>query len=508
MLITLFGILSTIHIIEINLNQPTIYHNLLMRFFELLLLSFFVACSPVTKVQKQRPNILWIIAEDLSPDMACYGHPLVKTPHVDALAAKGLRFTKAFTTAPVCSPSRTALATGMYQTAINAHHMRYPDELKNELPAHVLPLNELMRRHGYSTANIKDDPGKGKDDWSFRSEWARYEYDRWDSLPKENPFFAVVNLRLTHRPFEQDTINPIDPAKVLLPPYYPDHPVARKDWAQYLETVQVMDALLGQVLAQLDKKGYAENTIVFFFSDHGRPMSRGKNYPYDSGNHIPLIMYCPEGLEWRKYLSPGSTDDRLISAIDLSATTLAMAGGQKPSWMQGRVLFGKQKEAAREYVFCASDRIGETFFKTRSVRSNQYKYIRNFNHDFSVNSSATAYRRQMHPIYHLFNILEEMGKLTPIQKALVLPMEEELLFDLKADPYETKNLVSDPEYALVLKEMQNELAKWQVRTTDYGMESDSKAIVDAFEAYRIQSSTSRAEKIQAMEDAVRKEVEK
>lgn len=480
-----------------------------MRIFFPLIFALVILQSCGSREADQRPpNVLWILAEDLSPDLECYGYPLVKTPNVDALAARGVRFTHAFTTAPVCTPSRTALATGMYQTAINAHHMRYPDELRSDLPGPVLPLNELLRRQGYRTANIKDEPGTGKSDWSFRSDVAEYDVNRWDSLTTDQPFFAVINLRLTHRPFERDTLQPVDPAQVNIPPYYPDHPVARRDWAQYLETVQVMDRQVGEVLQELEKRGFSDNTVVFFFSDHGRPMTRGKMFHYDSGYRIPLIIVSPEQVDWRNYLPPRTTEERLVSAIDISATTLAIAGGEKPDWMQGRVLLGPGAEVAREYVFCASDRIGETFLKTRSVRSKKFKYIRNFNRDFSINSAATAYRKQMHPIYHLLNIYGELGKLTPAQKAMVESMPEELLFDLEADSLEINNLADDPAYQPELAKMRKVLADWQAETVDHGMEEDSEAIVAAFEEYRIQSGTSRAEKIKAVEKAIREELER
>lgn len=467
----------------------------------------FLACSESQEAQTPPPNILWIIAEDLSPDLGCYGHPLVYTPNIDALAAQGVRFTQVFTTAPVCSPSRTALATGMYQTAINAHHMRYPDELKHDLPSEVIPLNELMRRKGYQTANIKSYPGRGKTDWSFRSDLAKYGIDQWDGLDVRKPFFAVVNLGFTHRPFDRDSINPIDPSQVNIPPYYPDHPVTRQDWTAYLESVQLLDGQVGYVLEELAIRGLAKNTIVFFFSDHGRPMTRAKNYHYDTGNHIPLIISCPPKLDWHSYLPPGTVDDRLISSIDLTASTLAFASGQKPEWMQGRVLFGEQTEPGRQYVFCASDRIGGTFFKSRSVRSKEYKYIRNFNRDFSVNSSATAYRKQMHPIFHVLNIYSELGKLTPAQQALMDPMPEELLFDLAADPFETRNLATDPDYAELLEEMRKELTDWQERTTDHGMNPDSEELIQAFDTYRTQSASSRADKIQAVEQSIRSQIQ-
>lgn len=470
-----------------------------------LALLLFAGCQS-EKTAERPPNILWILAEDLSPDLGCYDYPLVRTPHVDALAARGVRFTRAFTTAPMCTPSRTALATGMYQTSINAHHMRYPDALRNDLPDAVVPLNELLRRQGYLTANLKEGPGTGKTDWSFRSDVAPYDVQSWDSLSTDQPFFAVINLRLTHRPFEQDTVHPIAPEQVTLPPYYPDHVVARRDWAQYLETVQLMDQQVGEVLTELEGRDLAENTIVIFFSDHGRPMPRGKGFHYDSGYRVPLIIAAPDGVQWQQYLPQGTVDERLISSIDISATTLAMAGGEKPDWMQGRVILGPHPEAEREYVYCATDRFGEVFLKSRSVRSKQYKYIRNFNHDFSINSASTAYRKQMHPIYHLLNIYDELGKLSPAQQAMVDPMPEELLFDVEADPMEVHDLASDPEYQEVLDKMRLALTAWQEETVDHGMEEDSEAIIQAFKEYGEQSRSSRAEKIQAVQDAIRTEI--
>ncbi|MCB0632673.1 MAG: sulfatase, partial [Lewinella sp.] len=377
----------------------------------------------------QPPNVLWILAEDLSQDLACYGYPGVLTPHVDALAADGMRFTRVFTTAPACTPSRTALACGMYQNSINAHHMRYPDELMTALPDGILPINELFRRQGYITANIKDSHGTGKTDWSFRSPVAGFDVQHWDSLSQDKPFFAVVNLRLTHRPFEQDTLHPVDPATVKVPPYYPDHAVAREDFAQYLETAQLMDQQVGEILTELENRGLRDNTIIVFFSDHGRPMSRAKYFLYDSGIQIPLIIQAPEKLSWRKYLPAGSVNDDLISAIDISATSLAFAGLDRQEWMQGRVILGPHPDDKRTAVFSVADRFGETHLKSRAVRTAQWKYIRNYIHNISVNEGATAYRKANHPIYHLLNIYNEKSLLTPEQKALVMPLPEEELYN-------------------------------------------------------------------------------
>ena len=477
----------------------------------ILLICFFL--SFCTRGGKNiTPNIVWILAEDLSPDLGCYGNERVFTPNVDRLAQEGMRFVNAFATGPACSPSRTALATGMYQISLDAHHMRYPEDLKNPLPRGVLPMNEILRKSGYQTVNVKggkgdmEGIGTGKTDWSFRSDKADYDIASWDEIDPDKPFFAVVNLRLTHRPFEKDPENPIDPGKIMLPPYYPDHPVCRKDWALYLETVQGLDRQVGQILNVLESRGWSDNTIVIFFSDHGRPFSRAKYFLYDSGLKIPLLVYCPEQLEWRQYIQPGSVDERLVSTIDITATTLSMAGIRSPKSIQGRVLLGPKREAKREYVFAAADRLGETFFKSRGIRGRKYHYIRNYNHDLSVNSSATAYRRAMHPIWHVLHILNEQHMLAPEQKALVNPMAEEELYDVEKDPYEIHNLATIPAYREVREDMKERLVRWQAEAMDHGMFPDPPALVEHFRQYGVTSEAQHAKRFRELKEQIDKEI--
>ena len=464
--------------LTIDLNR---FHPMKSTFIAVIFALGLCHCNSPKKVIK--PNILWIVAEDLSQDLGCYGNTLVKTPTLDNLAQNGVRFTNVFTTAPICTPSRTALSTGMYQTAINAYHMRYPDELKNSLQENVLPINELFRQNGYQTLNIKDELGTGKTDWSYKSDMAAYDYQSWDQIATDQPFFAVVNLRLTHRPFEKDESNPIDPSKVTMPPYYPDNEVARKDWGAYLESLQLLDKQVESILRELKIRGWSDNTIVCFFSDHGRPFTRGKSFLYDSGLKIPLIIKSPEGLDWTEYFPKGTVNNQLISAIDISATTLSMAGINKPGNMHGRILLGKNKESPRKYVYSAIDRVGEIFLKSRSVRSFEYKYIKNYNHDFSVNAASTAYRKAAHPIYHLLDILGKRNQLDSIQRNLVSPLPEEELYNVKTDPFEVVNLASDPGHQEALKRMREKLKTWQEATTDYGMQEDSQELIRAFEEY-------------------------
>lgn len=472
-----------------------------------LLLLLYSCGNKTTDTSAAPPNILWIIAEDLSPDLPSYGYPGVYTPNLDALATDGMRFTRVFTTGPACTPSRTALAVGMHQSSINAHHMRYPNELMNDLPEGIIPINELFRRQGYLTANIKDGAGTGKSDWSFRSPLSPYDTQHWDALSPDKPFFAVVNLRLTHRPFEADTEHPVDPASVQLPPYYPDHPVAREDFAAYLESAQLMDRQVGDILGELEKRGFADNTIVVFFSDHGRPMSRAKNYLFDSGLQIPVIVRAPEKSNWREWLPAGSVNEELISAIDLSATSLTFAGIERPDWMQGRVFLGPQRDEARTAVFATADRLGESHFKSRMVRTDRWKYMRHYRRELTINEGATAYRKSNHPIYHLLNIYHEKGLLTPAQLQLVEPLPEEALYDLEADPYEVHNLANNPNNQKILTELKQELADWQTAIHDHGMEEDPVALQEAFVEYGRTSAEKNKERIAKMEAEVRRRVE-
>ncbi|RME96269.1 MAG: DUF229 domain-containing protein, partial [Verrucomicrobia bacterium] len=241
-----------------------------------------------TSFAAARPNILWLIAEDLGPELGCYGHPEVRTPHLDRLAAEGVRYTRMFTTGPVCSASRSAFMTGMYQMSIGAHNHRSHRHDGFRLPPGVRVLTDWLRDAGYFTANIVDltgDPqekffrGTGKTDWNFTYDGQPFDSKRWADLKDHQPFYAQINFPETHRGHSWDTAHehieqPADPAKVKLPPYYPDHPEARADWAQYLNAVMALDRKIGFVLQKLEEDGLADNTVVVFMGDHGRAMIR------------------------------------------------------------------------------------------------------------------------------------------------------------------------------------------------------------------------------------------
>ncbi|MGI9471725.1 MAG: sulfatase family protein, partial [Rubripirellula sp.] len=416
-----------------------------------------------------RPNVLWIIAEDMGPELSCYGTPQVHTPAIDSLADSGMLFNNAFTVTPVCSTSRSSFMTGMYAMSIDAHQHRSHREGTNPLPDGVRVMTDWLRPAGYYTANIVNltsDPklakfykGTGKTDWNFTYPKGEKPFDMprsgsLDELKEHQPFYAQINFSETHRggawnESHTHIDHPADPEKVELPPYYPDHPVTRAVWAQYLNAAMSADKKVAFILDQLKRDGLDKNTIVLFMGDHGRAMPRGKQWPYDSGLHIPLVIHWPEGndaLPPPRGYNRGTTSDQLVASIDLPATTLAWAGVEKPEKMQGRVLFGDHADPPREILFAGRDRGDETVFHIRTARDARYRYIRNAYPErpfFQLN----RYKESSYPIIGLMRHLHSQGELDGPPAVLMAesrPVEE--LYDLQADPHEINNLAADPAY--------------------------------------------------------------
>jgi len=424
-----------------------------------------------------RPNILWLIAEDLSPDLGCYGNRAVQTPNLDRLAREGMRFTNAFVTGPVCSASRSAIATGMYQTTIGAHNHRSHRDDGYRLPQGVEPFTRYLQRAGYHTSNvIKAAPGvrgTGKTDFNFVTEDI-FDGKDWAERRKGQPFYAQVNFSETHRPFRRCPERPVDPARVEVPPCYPDHPWVRKDWAMYLETLQNLDAKVGRVLARLEQEGLAEDTIVFFFGDHGRPMPRDKQFLYDGGIRIPLLIRIPEKYRPAGY-QPGGVSDALVSAIDITATTLRLAGVEPPAHMEGRPFFGPGVQP-REFIIAARDRCDETVDRIRCVRTRRFKYIRNFFPERPY-TQQNVYKDVNYVTLAVMRQLQEAGKLTGPPAAFLAPRRPpEELYDLAADPHETRNLAEDPKYRRTLEEMRAILDRWIRETGDHGQHPEDRVM--------------------------------
>ncbi len=450
----------------------------------LFILSLFAFGFNGYSKKDTRPNIIWIVCEDMSQDLACYGNPLVKTPTLDHLANEGMRFNNMFTTAGVCSPSRTALAVGMYQNSIGAMHMRYSEELKKPLPVGVKTIAHILQDNGYQSLGI------GKDDYMFSLDKPSFQYKKIDELEKGIPFFAKVNSHYTHRIFEKDKVNPIDRNKVTLPPYYPDVQPLREDWAAYLENTQLLDNEINGILNEFEINGLLENTIIFFFSDHGRPMLKGKYWMYDSGIKIPFIIHIPKSMNMPKNFNPGTVSKQMLSTIDISATTLALAGVKIPEYFQGKVFLGKQSEPERKYIFASLDRIGGVYFKTRAVRSTKYKYIKNFNNGLSILECSTEYRKARLPHYNTISILDNYNKLNEVQKTLVAPLPLEELYDLENDPYEINNLAYKKEFQDVREKYETILTSWIKEIDDKGFYPDSPEIQYHFIDYRTKQKES------------------
>jgi N-sulfoglucosamine sulfohydrolase len=440
--------------------------------------------------QATRPSILWLVAEDFGPHLGCYGTKEVSTPNLDKLAAEGVRYTRAFTTAPVCSPSRSAFMTGMYQTTIGAHNHRSHRDDSYRLPEGVRIASDWMREAGYFTANVRTFPGaletsgSGKTDWNFTYVGKPFDSDRWEDLRARRPFFAQVNFKETHRTFVSPSH--ADRARVEIPPYYPEHPVTREDWAKYLDAATELDAKVGKILRQLEADGLADTTVVVFSADNGQAHVRGKQFCYDSGLHIPLIIRWPKAFAAPKHFRSGTVDQRLIAAIDLLPTMLDIAGMKKPPRMQGQILLGDNAAQPRQYVFGARDRCDETVARFRTVRDARYRYIRNFMPERPLLQS-NAYKERQYPVWNLLKELDREGKLTPVQKFLTAPrMPPEELYDLDTDPHEIRNLVdsSQPEHRAVLARLRQALERWIEETNDQGRIPEAEAVARALGATR------------------------
>lgn len=445
----------------------------------LYLIPLLVALPACAQPERDQPNIVWILAEDQSDHYGPFRESLAKTPNIDRMAAEGAKFMQAFVTSPVCSPARSALITGMYQTTIGAHnHRSGRGDRKIRLPGDVEPVPEIFRRAGYYVTNGRfGDTGelsRGKTDYNFEFDANLYDGADWEGRAEGQPFFAQVQLRGGKRR-NQGTLEPlkgvqtsgISPDKVKLPPYYPDHPEVRKDWAQYLESIEHVDWEVGRILARLEEEGVADNTVVFFLTDHGVSHARGKQFLSEEGIKVPLIARAPGRIE------AGAVREDLVAHIDVTASSLELAGIDVPTWMEGRPLFGPEAET-RQYVVSARDRCDETVDRLRSVRTEHFKYIRNFVPE-RPHLQPNRYKDNKAIIKALHGLRAE-GALAPrIETLFFESRPEEELYDLRGDPWEMNNLAEDPGHAEKLAELRSILNKWIEETGDHGQQFETAA---------------------------------
>lgn len=423
------------------------------------------ACALVPLAAADRPNLLWLTSEDHGPQMGCYGDPLARTPHVDALAAKGMIFKRAWSNAPVCAPARTAIISGMFPPSLGAEHMR--SEVAMPVGAKMLP--QYLREAGYyCTNNAKEDynltkPGSVWDESSAQAHWRK--------RPSGAPFFAVFNAGQSHEGqiYRRPHQAVLDPAAVRVPAYHPDTPEVRRDWAQYYDNVSTVDAVAGGHLRDLAAAGLADDTIVFYYGDHGPGLPRSKRWPSDSGLRVPLVVYFPP--KWRhlapKEYAPGAQSDRLVSFVDLAPTVLSLAGIAPPAAMQGRAFAGRHQVDGPAYLHGFRGRMDERYDLVRSVTDGRYVYLRNY---WPHVSQGQRVRTQFQmPTTQVWRRRFEEGQTNEAQSVFWRePKAPEELYDLNADPDEVRNLAAAPEHRAALERLRDEARAHAARIRDLG----------------------------------------
>ena len=444
----------------------------------LLILCFFIHACDQKDSEKAHPlpNILWLVAEDQSPEhFPFYGNTTVSLPHLEQLAQDGVRYNNAYSPVPVCAPARSALITGLYPSTLGTHNMRtYNGNKKDNEPTIDIPtysplvpegvkmFTEYLRAAGYYCTN------NAKEDYNFKalpSAWDESSRKaHWRNRPKDAPFFAVFNFNITHESqIWKQADNPllVDPDQLEVPPIFPDNAVIRKDLAINYSNLIRLDTQIGKVLDELKAAGLYDNTLIFFYGDHGGPFPRHKRALYETGIKVPLLVKMPRNAQ------AGSQEDRFVSFIDFAPTLLSVAGIEPPKIMQGKAFLGAFKTAAPQFVFATSDRFDETVDRLRAVRHGSYKYIRNFNPSIT-NALPNSYREQMAMMQNMRALWEANALPQNVGRWFATPKPQEELYDITADPYELNNLADDPSLQDTLALLRNRLDQWMVETADMG----------------------------------------
>lgn len=429
-------------------------YNFKSKYLFLSFVPLFSFASKSEKVNQTKPNILWINLDDCGIELGCYNNKDVKTPNIDRLAAEGILYNNCYAAAPVSSASRSAMITGMYPSSVNC--LDHQTEAKTKLPDGIVPITELFKNAGYFCTNgdSQDMTRPGKEDYNFITD-NLYDGTDWSQRAKGQPFFAQIQSYQPKRSFVRDRINPINPDVVHLPACYLNHPLLRMDWAMYLESVQTADQMIGKVLTRLENEGIADNTIVILFGDNGRPHLRDKQFLYEGGLRVPLII------RWPAKIKPGQKDKQLVSLIDVAATSLSMAGIKKPDYMQGNIFRG-EKTVPRKYVFAARQRMGNAIDDSRSIMDGRYKLIWNRMPEVPW-MQVSGYKKVFYPAFALYHVLHQQGKLpAPYNQFMAKTKPVVELYDLKADPMEFNNLANNRKYLSI----QNKLFKILKDSTD------------------------------------------
>ncbi|MBB6461701.1 sulfatase-like hydrolase/transferase [Flammeovirga kamogawensis] len=425
---------------------------------------------------QDRPNILLVMAEDISTDLACYGMEAVKTPTFDRLAEEGIKYTNCIGTNSICSPSRSALMVGAHQNITNAQNHR--SNRNTPLDNKFVPITKLLQDVGYKTIIGNENVfSKGeKIDCNFKfkpvgtyngiDNFGLFNVKSAKTDDKQKPFFAQVQLKVTHRgnwwnDIRAKSAHPVDPKDVVLPPFMADTPEIRLDWATYLDQIEYADNEMQLLLDELKENGTYNNTIIIFIGDNGRCNIRGKGYVFDSGLRIPLIVWYP------KEFKGGKVDDKLVTFSDLSATILSLAGAEIPTYATGTSIFDKEE---RTYVYSARDIWDEIKDRSRAITTKRYKYIKNYFADVPYDAHQ-AYLEYNRPAVHVMRKLNKEDKLNEYQSLFFASSkEEEALYDLKKDPHELHNLINDEKYKKISDQLKGYMAEWQTEHIDRGFE--------------------------------------
>lgn len=448
------------------------------------LIAFVVLCAhQADAAEPSRPNILWLSTEDISPHLGCYGAEHAITPVLDQLAADGIKYTNAYTVAGVCAPNRTGIILGMYPTSVGGHHMR----CQATLPEHIRCFPAYLREAGYYCTN------NSKTDYNFTSYSGTWDESsgkaHWEKRPQGKPFFAVFNYTNTHEGSIRATGDSYakktarltddqrqDPDALELPPYYPDTPAVRNDWKKYFELITGLDYWVDDHLKALEEAGLADDTIVFFWSDHGVGLPRAKRWLYDSGTRVPLIVRIPPKFRRAGQGSPGTVCDELVSSIDLGPTVLNLAGLPIPQNMQGRPFLGANLKPPRQYIYGVRDRMDERYDCLRSVRDKRFRYIRNY-------ESFKPYCQYMNtpeggPTMMELRRLQASGELPAAAELFMSdtkPVEE--FYDLQNDPHEIHNLAGDPTWQDEIDRFRAAHMAWMQETRDLGLIPEAELTV-------------------------------
>ena len=429
--------------------------------------------GPKEDLQAERPNIVWITCEDISPYIECYGDKLVKTPNIDELSKDGVKFNAVYTTAGVCAPSRSSIITGMYQTSIGTMHMRTSalkpvsmgegvPNYSAVIPAHVKCFPEYLRKAGYYTTNNE------KTDYQFKAPVTVWDdcsaAASYENRPEDKPFFSIFNLAVTHESqiFSRNEPFRVNPDSIDIPPFYMDTKTVRNDMVRLFTNIEIMDDQVGEIIRQLKEDGLYDNSYIFFYSDHGGALPWMKREVLERGIHIPMVVKFPGKLH------AGTENNNLISSIDFAPTVLSLAGVQIPDYIQGQAFLGKQKsETKRKYIFAARDRMDARYDRVRAVHDKKFEYLFNYMPEKPYYQDIN-YRLNI-PMMKEIMTMKEAGKITnPYLKSWFDTKPKEELYDVENDPDQLHNLAQDPAYQDKLQEMRTAFWQWTMEVGDMG----------------------------------------